>query len=397
VDLHYSPEDEKFRLEVREWMEQNVPNEVRDSASSRTTVARKFRVKFYQGLREKGWMCPKWPVEYGGPGFSLPQQVIMMEEMGRVGAPNMDLGVIMAAPMIMAYGTPEQKQRYLPPMLEAEEMWCQGYSEPNAGSDLAALATNATIDGDDFVLNGQKIWTSNGHESDWMFLLVRTDSTAKKKQEGISFLLMDMKSPGISIHPIHQITDSSNFSEVFLNNVRVPRRNLLGNLNQGWEIAKRLLTHERVGVYSGDLIRRSLESILQYAKSERITAAGGCATSKVLIDDPSIRQRIAQASMQIDAVCALGYRNTTRMLRGEPPGPESSVIKVFASETYQRVCDLGIELQGPKAQVWADHGFSEFDFNMPKLMIYSRSFSISGGTSEIQRNILAEVVLGMPR
>ncbi len=390
MDLHYSPEDEAFRQEVHDWLEENVPREIRDSASSRTTVARKYRTKFYKGLREKGWMCPKWPKEYGGPGFTTSQQVILMEEMGRVGAPNMDLGVIMAAPMIMAYGTPEQKQRYLRPMLEAEEMWCQGYSEPNAGSDLAALATTATIDGDDFILNGQKIWTSNGHESDWMFLLVRTDSTAKKKQEGISFLLMDMKSPGITIHPIHQITDSSNFSEVFLQNVRVPLKNLLGQLNQGWEIAKRLLTHERVGVYSGDLIRRVLESVVNYARNERNN--GGA-----LLDDPAIRQRIAQASMQIDAVCALGYRNTTRMLKGEPLGPESSVIKVFASETYQRVCDLGTELQGAKSQIWTDPNFTDFDVNMPKLSIYSRSFTISGGTSEIQRNILAEVVLGMPR
>ncbi|MBI3734933.1 acyl-CoA dehydrogenase family protein [Candidatus Sumerlaeota bacterium] len=390
MDLKYSPEDEAFRLEARQWLEKNVPSEIRDSASSRTTVPRKYRVQFYRGLRAKGWMCPKWPKEYGGPGFTLSQQVILLEEMGRVGAPNMDLGVIMAAPMIMEFGTQEQKDRYLPKMLEAEEMWAQGFSEPNAGSDLASLATTAAIDGDHFVLNGQKIWTSNGHESDWMFLLVRTDSAAKKKQEGISFLLMDMKTPGITIHPIHQITDSSNFSEVFFNNVRVPMKNLLGKLNQGWEIAKRLLTHERVGVYSGDLIRRSLESYLAYARREKING-------HPMIEDIAIRRKLVQASMEIDAVCALGYRNTTRILRGDPPGPESSVIKVFASETFQRVCDVGMELQGARAQLWGDPNFDPLDVNMPKVAVYARSFSISGGTSEIQRNIIAEAVLGMPR
>ncbi len=390
MDLHYSPEDEAFRAEVREWLEHNVPSEVRNSASSRTTVARKYRVAFYRGLREKGWMCPKWPKEYGGPGFTLSQQVIFMEELGRAGAPNMDLGMIMAAPMIMEFGTPEQKERYLPKMLNAEEMWCQGFSEPNAGSDLAALATTAVLDGDHYILNGQKIWTSNGQESDWMFLLVRSDATSKKKQEGISFLLMDMKSPGITLHPIHQITDSSNFSEVFLQNVRVPVANRLGAPNQGWDIAKRLLTHERVGVYGGDLIRRALEGNMAYARREM-------KDGRPLIEDTDYRDKLARASMEIDAVCALGYRNTTRLLRGEPPGPESSVIKVFASETFQRVCDLGTDLMGPRGQLWGDPNFDPTDTTMPKMAIYSRSFTISGGTSEIQRNIIAEVVLGMPR
>lgn len=384
MHLRFSPEDEAFRLEVREWMEANVPQEVRDYASSRTTIPRKYRVKFYKALHEKGWMCPKWPKEYGGPGFTLSQQVIFMEEVGRSGGPNMDLGVIMAAPMIMQFGTPEQKERYLPKMLAGKEMWAQGFSEPNAGSDLASLAATAVEDGDHYVINGQKIWTSNGHETDWMFLLART-SQGGKKHEGISFLLMDMKSEGIKIHPIHQITDSSNFSEVFFNNVRVPKENLLGTPGQGWDIAKKLLTHERVGVYSGDLIRRSLQGCMDYARGQK------------LMEGRTTRRKLAQVSMEIDAVCALGYRNVTRMLRGEPPGPESSVIKVFASETFQRVSDLGMDLLGPSGQVWADEAFGHFEAHHPRSMIYSRSFTISGGTSEIQRNIIAEAVLGMPR
>lgn len=389
MDLKHSPEDEAFRLEARQWLEQNVPREIRDSAESRTTVPRRLRVPYYKGLRAKGWMCPKWPKQYGGPGLSLARQVILAEEMGRVGAPNMDLGVVMAAPMIMEFGTDEQKRRHLPPMLEAELMWCQGFSEPNAGSDLANLATTARVEGDEFILDGQKIWTSNGHESDWMFVLARTDPGAKK-QSGISFLLMDMKSPGITIHPIHQITDSSNFSEVFLQGVRVPRENLLGNLNDGWTVAKRLLTHERVGVFSGDLIRRSFERVMEYAR--RRQQPGG-----PRIADAALRREFARRSMEIDAACYLGYRNTTRLLKGEQPGPESSAIKVFASETFQRVCDLGQGLQGPAAAVWNDPSFGEFDGSFAKVAAYSRSFSIAGGTSEVQRNIIAEVVLGMPR
>lgn len=390
MDINFSPEDEAFRLEVRQWMEEHVPLEVRDAASSRTTVARKFREPFYKAMLAKGWMCPKWPKEYGGPGFTLSRQVIFVEEMGRIGAPNMDLGVIMAAPVIMEFGTVEQKERYLPKMLSADEMWAQGFSEPDAGSDLSNIKTTAAIDGDHFVINGQKTWTSNGHESDWMFMLARTDPNADKKHAGISFILLDMKTPGIAIHPIHQITDKSNFTEVFFTDVRVPRANLLGKLHGGWEIAMRLLTHERVGVYGGDLIRRIWESLMEYARNEIVNG-------RTLIENPVVRARMAELGMEVEAVCALGYRNITRLLRGEPPGPESSVIKVFASETYQRVCDLSLEIQGPKAQVWCDDQFGDLDSNLPRMTVYSRSFTISGGSSEIQRNIIAERVLGMPR
>lgn len=389
MDLNFSAEDEKFRAEVRAHLEKIVPTEVRNTPSSRNVIERKYREPVYRGLIEKGWMAPTWPKQYGGPGLTPSQQAILLEEMGRIGSPNFDFGVVMIGPLIMEYGTPEQKERFLPKILRAEEYWCQGYSEPNAGSDLASLALRAEIDSDDFVLNGRKIWTSTAYEADWMFILVRTDPTARKRQEGISFLLVDMKSPGITISRIQQITDESHFCEVALENVRVPRKNLLGKINEGWTLATRLLSYERTGFVSGDLVRQMLENLIGYAKRSDI---GG----RPAIEDTKLRRRLAQSSMEIDAARYLGYRNLTRTLRGQPPGPEASVIKIHVSETQQRIGDLSAEIQGPLAQLWRDPNYP-VDSQWPLIAISNRSSTIAGGTSEIQRNIIAERVLGMPR
>jgi alkylation response protein AidB-like acyl-CoA dehydrogenase len=389
MDLNFSAEDEAFRLEVRETLERIVPHEVRNSPSSRNVIERKYREQVYRGLIEKGWMAPTWPKEYGGPGLSPSRQAILLEEMGKIGSPNFDFGVVMIAPLIMEYGTPEQKERFLPKILRAEEFWCQGYSEPNAGSDLASLATRAEIDGDDFVLNGRKIWTSTAYEADWMFILVRTDFGARTKQAGISFLLLDMKSPGISISRIQQITDESHFCEVSLENVRVPRNNLLGKLNEGWVLATKLLSYERTGFVSGDLVRQMLENLIRYAKGFKVD--GGTA-----IEEPGLRRELARASMRIDAARYLGYRNLTRTLRGQPPGPEASVIKLLVSETQQRIGDISTEIQGPLGQLWRDPAFP-VDSQWPLVAVANRSATIAGGTSEIQRNIIAERVLGLPR
>lgn len=390
MDLNFSPEDEAFRAQVREHLERVVPAEVRNSASSRNVIARPIRERVYKSFIERGWMAPSWPKEYGGAGLTPNQQAILLEEMGKIGSPNFDFGVVMIGPLIMEFGTPEQKARFLPKIAAAQEFWCQGYSEPNAGSDLASLATRAELDGDEFVLNGRKIWTSTAYEADWMFILVRTDPSARRKQEGISFLLMDMRSTGISISPIRQITDESHFCEVSLTNVRVPTKNLLGRLNEGWVLATRLLSYERTGFVSGDLIRQSLESLIEYARSE---SNGG----KQGIADSSLRRKLARASMEVDAARYLGYRNLTRSLRGQPPGPEASVIKVFVTETQQRIADLSAEIQGPKAQLWRDANFSAADSNWPLVAVASRSATLARGTSEIQRNIIAERALGMPR
>lgn len=389
MDLNYSPEDEQFRIEAREYLESIVPDEVRRTIGSRNTMARRIREAFYAAMMKKGWMAPGWPKQWGGAEMPLVRQVILREEMGRVGSPNFDFGIVMIGPLLMEFGTPEQQQRFLPKIARAEEFWCQGYSEPGAGSDLAALSTRAVIDGDDFVLNGRKIWTSTAHEADWMFLLVRTDAGVRKRQEGISFLLLDLKSPGIEILRIHQISDESHFCEVVLNDVRVPRKNLLGPLNGGWTLGKRLLSYERTGFVSGDLVRQTLESLIE---SSRLEQGGG-----EKIRNGTLRTKFARASMELDAARYLGYRSLTRTLRGEPPGPEASIVKVFVSENQQRISDLSHDVQGPKAQLWRDPNFSEADRTWPLIAVASRSVTLAGGTSEVQRNIIAEGILGLPR
>lgn len=390
MDVMYTPEEEAFRAEVRAWMTEHVTADIRDCGESNITMPRAIRVPFYKAMHAKGWACPRWPKQYGGPGFTPPQQVIFFEEMGCAGAPSLDLGVIMASPMIMMFGTKEQKERFLPPMLTGDEIWCQGFSEPGAGSDLAAVAMKAELDGDEFVLNGRKLWSTNGLDADWMFALVRTDPAAKK-QNGISFLLVDMKTPGITVTPIHQITDASNFCEFQFDNARVPAKNLLGKLNDGWTIAKALLLHERTGVFSSEFMRRTLDEMINYARTEKDE------TGRPLLEDSGIRRQLAQAGIECDAVGALGQRASSALMRGKMPGNEASVNKLYTSESFQRMIYLGLKLQGQKAQVWNDDTFGRFDAATPKAAAYSLAMTIAGGTSEIQRNIIAELVLGMPR
>ena len=390
MDLKFSPEDEAFRLEARAWLEENVPEHVRKRANLRTHVSRADRVPFYRALRKKGWYGVQWPKEFGGAGMPLSRQVVLQEEMRRANAPTLDGGIGQVGPLIIQYGTPEQQKRFLPPILEGEESWCQGYSEPGAGSDLASLATRAELHDGEFVLNGQKVWTSTAHEADWMYILVRTDQTAEKRQAGISFLLMDMKSPGITISPIHQITGEHDFCEVFLNDVHVPRENLLGELNGGWGMAKRLLEYERLGSYGNYPLERTIGRLIETARKPDST--GRCA-----LDASTIRQRLAQVSIESRATVYLGYRSLTKMLRGGAPGPESAAIKLSASEIMQRITQIGMDVLGPTSQIWQDPSFSEDDNVWPMFEVSSRQLTIARGTSEIQRNIISERVLGLPR
>ena len=390
MDLKYAPEDEKFRLEAREWLEEHVAPEVRNRVSLRNRVEKKDLIPFNKALKARGWMAPGWSREQGGAGLSLSQQVILNEEMVRVNAPPIGQAITRIGPLIMEFGTEEQKARFLPKILEGEEIWCQGYSEPNAGSDLASLGTRADLDGDDFVLNGQKIWTSMAFEADWMYILVRTNPDAPNRQSGISFLFMSMKSPGIRIHRIKQITGESDFCEVFLDNVRVPRANLLGAMNDGWGHAKRILEYERMHSYNNYPFHKTVLRLIDYTRKQ--TENGS-----TMLEDAAIRRRLAQSMMEADATVYLGYRVLTRMLRGQPPGPEGSVIKLFASEALQRVGEISVDVQGPKAQLWGDPQFDEAESQWPIVEVSSRSLTLARGTSEIQRNIIAERVLGLPR
>lgn len=391
MDLKYSKEDEDFRLMVREWINQNLPDYFKENADTGAVSSRARRLPWYKKLSEKGWLCVSWPKEYGGPGWTMAQQSIFNEEAAEAGAPGPDMGVYMVGPMMIEFGSEEQKQRYLPKIAKSEEFWCQGYSEPNAGSDLANLALRAERDGDHYVLNGQKIWTSGANEADMIFILARTGK-GDKKQQGISFLVAPMDTPGIRIEPIKQITDESHFYETFFTDVRVPVANRIGGENEGWTIAKRLLAHERVGLGAARTFRNSLNKLIKLAKD---VTANGAGTNR--IEDPIVRQRVAKLAMKLDALNAVDYRVLTQLLHGNMPGPESSIIKLFGSELYQEICQLALEVQGPACQLWADPDLQALERNWPKTAMMSRSYSIFSGTSEIQRNIISERVLSMPR
>ncbi len=390
MDLNYTPEEEAFRLEARRWIDANLAEEFKRGADTGAQTSKRARVGWYKKLAEKGWLCASWPKEHGGPGWTLAQQVIFQEEASAQGAPGVDMGVYMVGPLLIEYGTEEQKTRFLPPIARADLLWCQGYSEPNAGSDLANLALRADRDGDDYVLNGQKIWTSGANEADWIFLLARTDPHSEKKQTGISFLVAPMNSPGIRIQPIKQITGESHFYETFFTDVRVPVTHRIGNENEGWTLAKRLLFHERVGLGAARSFRKTLLKLTEYARRVRVN--GGAA-----IEDPLIRSRLAQLYIELDALRAVDYRRLTQLLRGEMPGPESSIMKLYGSELFQRMTDLALDILGPAAVLWQDRALKDLEDGWPKMAVGSRAWSIFSGTNEIQRNIIAQNVLGMPR
>ena len=387
MDLKFTPEEEAFRIEIRDWVKVNVPDVFR---AGRGRYTRNDRDTWYRRLAEKGWLCHSWPESAGGPGWSLAQQFIFKDEASKLGAPHGDMGVTMIGPLIIQYGTPEQKERYLPKITSAEEMWCQGYSEPNAGSDLANLALRAVRDGDDYILNGQKIWTSYAAESDMIFVLTRTDSTREKKQNGITFMVASLSTPGIEIRPITQITDEAHFFETFFTDARVPAANVIGKEDEGWTLAKALLAHERVATGSAEAYRDTLDRLGELANSVTING-------KPAIQNDQIRQRLAQLFIDLDALRAIGFRGLTQTLRGTMPGTESSINKLYGSELLQRITDLAQEIQGPAAKLWSDPALSDLEQGWSKLAAGSRAYTIFSGTSEVQRNIISERVLGMPK
>ena len=386
MDLNFTKEEEDFRLMAREWIGKHLPDTFKGRRQRSTRVERD---KWYKALAAKGWLCAAWPKEAGGSGWSLAQQYIFRDEAANQGAPGNDMGVSMIGPMLIEYGSEAQKKRYLPPIVAAEEMWCQGYSEPNAGSDLASLRLRAERQGDHYVLNGQKIWTSFANESDMIFILARTDLNAKNQQSGISFLVSPIDAPGIEIRPIRQITDESHFYETFFTDVKVPVENLIGEENAGWTLGKRVLAHERIATGAAEVFRQSLDRVRDLAKR---TAVNGHRA----IDEPSVRQGLAKLEMELGALKAVGFRSLTQLLRGQMPGPESSIVKLYGSELYQRIADLSLDIQGPAAQVWDDPAYGD-DSLWSKTAAATRAVSIFSGTSEIQRNIISERVLGMPK
>ena len=380
---HDSPDDAAFRTRVRTWLEANLPAALR-GRTNRPPPAE--LMPWYRALSRKGWIAPHWPKQYGGMGATLNEQIIMTEELARVGAPQLPAqGLNHIGPILIEFGTEAQKARHLPPIIAGTMIWAQGYSEPGAGSDLASLATRARLEGDHFVVHGQKIWTTWAHYSDWMFALVRSDPLAQPRHAGISFLLLDLHSPGITIRPIRTIAGDDEFSEVFFDNVVVPADNLVGKLNDGWRIANALLGHERLGTSNPQYALIALDRIKIMAR-----ASGAMA-------DPAFRDRLAAASIDVTALSALfshavGLTNLQRS-----PGPEASVIKIFGSELLQSLNDLLVEAAGSQASIEQPitTDFGTVDVSTAYLQV--RRATIYGGSSEIQRNIVARRVLNLPQ
>lgn len=377
-----SKEDAAFRAEVRTWLAENLPDNLRSWV---TRPPPELMRPWHKLLYEKGWIAPHWPKKYGGMEATLSQQLIFLEEFGAAGAPIISrqaLGHI--GPILMEYGTEEQKAQHLPKMLSGEVHWCQGYSEPNAGSDLASLRTRADLDGDHFVVNGQKIWTTWGHHAEWMFALVRTDQDAPRKQAGISMILMDLKTDGITIRPIRTIADDNEFAEVFFENVRVPRENIVGEVNDGWRVAKALLDHERIGNASPQFAIDSLDMLKRLARS---TGA---------IDDPVFKERLIRVELDILAQSAVVAHSVELANAGRQIGASSSFIKLLGTNTAQSVGDLMLEAAGPRGAETEAVDTPEGPVEVSGYFREARRNSIYGGTSEIQRTVIAKRVLGLP-
>ena len=391
MDFNFTPEDEKFRAQFRTWLDQNRPEREDDDLDFFAEDEGEWnrRVKWFKKLASGGWTCVDWPKEYGGRGFGILQTIVYHQELGRVHAPLpfIGSGVSLIGPTLMHWGTEEQKKRFIPKVLTGEEIWCQGYSEPGSGSDLASLQTRAVEDGDDFVVNGQKVWTSNAQFSDWIFLLVRTDPAAPK-HKGISYLLVDMRSPGITVRPLVQMTGARGFNEVFFEDVRVPKKNIVGNLNQGWQVALTTLMFERNGAGGGT--GGQVHELVKLAqKVER--------NGRKAWDDDGVRQRVAEFYCEQQALKYTGFRQLTRRLKGLPPGPEGSIMKLCGTELNLRIQMFAMELLGAYAQIEHHAPYAIDKGNWLFKMLAARGGTIAAGTNQIQHNIIGERVLGLPK
>ena len=391
MNFDFTDREEAFRKEVRGWLEANLPDDLRGRAFAASRAGReevrKLRA-WQKQMCEAGYVGLDWPREFGGRGATIVEMVILYQEMARAESPQLVNrgGVSMLGPTLMRHGTPAQRQRHLSKILTADELWCQGFSEPNAGSDLANLQTRAVRDGDHFVVNGQKVWTSMAHVADWCFLLVRTDPGAAK-HKGISFLLVDMKTPGITLRPLRQITGEAEFNEVFFDNVRVPVANLVGKLNEGWSVAITTLAYERdlLTFIRHISLRNALHRLVRLAQEQR---KGG---------DPILRQKLAALWIGEQALQLNGYRSLTKILRGGAPGPEGSTSKLFWSQLDQELAHVATEMIGPYSQIPHGSDWAPDDGQWEFYELLARGSGIRAGTSEILRNILAERVLGLPK
>jgi alkylation response protein AidB-like acyl-CoA dehydrogenase len=393
MDLNLSADEVKFRDELRAWLKANVPkdwNEYREeSLEDRFEYLKRWQRKLYDG----GWAGISWPKEYGGRGASLMQQVIFWQEMALASAPPLanTLGLGIIGPTIIAFGTDAQKKRYLPKILSAEEIWCQGFSEPDAGSDLANARCEARLEGDHYIVNGQKVWNSYGWAAHWCELVVRTDPTVAK-HKGLTVLLVDMKSKGVDVRPLRQMTGESEFNELFFHDVRVPVENVVGKVNEGWNVAMGTLMHER-GTFGAGLqvtYRRNMDRLIELAKSTK-------RNGRLASEDPVIRQKLAQCYAEIEIMKANQMRAFSRISATGVPGPEGSIQKIFWSELNQRFQQIAQEILGPYGQLETGDAHAVDNGTWAYGYLRTRGNTIEAGTSEIQRNIIGHFVLGLPK
>ncbi|WEJ74868.1 acyl-CoA dehydrogenase family protein [Pseudomonas sp. PSE14] len=397
MDIHYTPEELAFREEVRAFLRDKLPAELAAKVKLGKRLSKEDNVFWMRTLNDRGWHASLWPVEYGGTGWSVVQKYIFEEECAIAGAPRvLPFGAVMVGPVIINFGTEEQKAHYLPRILDMTDWWAQGYSEPGSGSDLASLKTRAVREGDHYIVNGQKTWTTMGQHADWIFCLVRTDPQAKA-QRGISFLLIDMKSPGITVRPIITLDGEHEVNEVFFDNVKVPVANLVGQENDGWTCAKYLLTHERTGLAGIGFSKQLLRQLKAIAARER---KGG----RALIDDPLFRAQIAELEMQLMAAEMSNLRILAAAREGGGSGAESSILKVRGTEIRQAITHLLRKAVGPYALPFLEEEMeacsgdllhTDYSATAASQYFIMRKLSIYGGSNEIQKNIVSKVNLGL--
>jgi hypothetical protein len=374
VDLNYSPEELAFRDEVRDWLSKNLPNDLKEKADRYEHLSREELLRWHRILAKKGWVAPAWPKEWGGTGWNVVQRYIFEEELGFAGSPPlMPFGLAMCAPVLLAFGSEAQKKRFLPRIYNGEDFWCQGYSEPGSGSDLASLKTKAVRKEDHYVVSGQKIWTSYAHYADWIFCLVRTDPTVEKRQEGISFLLIDMKSSGVTVRPLILMDGEHTVNEVFFDDVAVPAENLVHQEGKGWTVAKYLLGYERMNT------GRIGESKRQLAKLKKFSSSR--------MSDVRWRDRLTRVEVELMALEITNLRFLDRMRRtGQPPGADVSMLKIRGTEIQQALTELAMQAADPAAP--ETQAIERRYLDMRKTTIYA-------GSNEIQRNIIAKMTLGL--
>lgn len=398
MDLHYSAEDMAFRDQVRSFLDEHLPQDLQQKVLNHRRLAKEDFVRWHRIVAKQGWVGTGWPREYGGTGWTPVQRHIWEEECARAGTPPiLPFGVNMVAPVIMAFGNEAQKRHYLPRILNCDDWWCQGYSEPGSGSDLASLKTRAQREGDHYVVNGQKTWTTLAQHADMIFCLVRTDAAARK-QEGISFLLIDMHSPGITVRPITMLDEEHEVNEVFFDNVKVPVANLVGEENKGWTYAKYLLGHERTNIAAVGRAKRELQFLKRIAAKQNLHG-------DPLLDDPVFASKVASLEIEIMALEMTVLRVLSMEGRRRGPGPEASLLKIKGTEIQQALTELMVEAVGPYALPFdpayldgeAEHSATGDDDAAPLAPYYFnyRKTSIYGGSNEIQKNIISQMILGL--